>query len=86
MGATVIAGSRHVPQPEGIATIEGYICLVPLPDGRWRVDVQGISGETCQNGEQAAKRTIEVLYMSPENREKVVRQHLQNVVRLLGRA
>ncbi|MCD6051597.1 MAG: hypothetical protein K0Q55_3006 [Verrucomicrobia bacterium] len=75
MGATVIGGSRHVTHPDGIGTIDDYICLVPLPGGKWRVDVQGISGEICDSAGETANRMIEILRLSPADRETLIKQN-----------
>ena len=84
MGATVIAGSRHVGSGY-IYAIEDYICLVPLPGGRWRVDVQGVSGEICESGDKAAARMIKIFRLSPADREKLIKQNRRNWLHLTER-
>ena len=83
MGATVICGSRHVAQPGGVRTIEDYICLVPLPGGRWRLDVQGVSGEICESdAAKVAKRTVEILRLSPADRERLIKRNWRSAMRM----
>lgn len=77
-GATVIGGSRLVAHTIGLQSIEDYVCLVPLPEGRWRVDVDGFSGEICENAAKVAGRTVEILRLSPADRKLLIRRNAAN--------
>jgi hypothetical protein len=73
MGATVIAGSRVVKTPEGLNEIKDNICLVPMPDGKWRIDLLGFAGEICDSVEGVIDRTIEIYRMTPEERDALLK-------------